>query len=497
MRENPRPATKRGKVRQVTRISPGAVLYDNGARIVTVADVDEQYSTAVLLGRPISYVASIPAQSKDEITAMHGREVWEKMMYDSQVAGVLSDIIGGALNSQPDILPRDDSAEAQAYAEFVRHNFRLLDARDYPTQYLIEQLVRDALVYGSSVAEMVFVEESPNSEYDYLLPYMPIDDEPRLYTLSRLVRIPSWRFQYRVSAQGDLLGIAPLRLQGLTGIVVPYISSDGHTVLDRYTIPAWKVVHFSWNGEPNSPEGVSYLAPAFKAWSMKKRLEELAMVYADRVARISWVGILPEGARAICVTDPVTGEEKTIDPREELIKVLESLANGEGGVVPFGTRIEAHKTENAAAGQYFIEMLEWLNREILRALTSRMTANRRDAAASTMGETDERMQAKASRRIRHWAESHIAQIARTLVGLNFGWDRAHKSPIILLGRGDGMPYTPKDVGYLVQSGYPLSDEQKRMLDQEIGLYGGDNEDLFGSAVRYSGNLQGGMSAQIP
>lgn len=433
---------------------------ESTARIKLKADLERQYSTFRFAYYPAFFLQRIAAGTADELLREYGLELYERMAEDPMIAGVLNDILMGVVTQRPEVLPVDESEEAQAMARFMEYQL------DYAQQMgglslvaLLRQMLRTALVWGHSVAEMVF---------DV--------DEDGYFVLRKLVPILPTRYQFALSSEGEVVGIVPLAFQ-TAGVFSP-LATEGSTVTDPATVPLIKLIYVVHNRRGSDPTGDSFLLPAFKPWVAKKELEEYMLLLAKRY-RKSWLGVLPPDAQDVCVTDPETGEQRYIRPREELLSVLVSLANGEGGIVPAGTQVQAFDVEVNAAGNYYIELHKLLNREILRALYSRMLANNGDAAASTTGEFDREMVAKTVRALRAWYEDSLLQWSYKICALNFGERVALRyAPRIIVGRGDGIPYSMRDVAVLHQSGW-FTRAQKAMIDRWLGLPNDDGGELIG------------------
>lgn len=448
------------RVRQVTTVQ--APFYAGGqkARIETEALLDRQYSAYSLNFQPLQYLQKVFTTTADELTREYGQDIYERIAEDAMVAGILNDIVMGAITQRPVAVATEESPEALAMERFVNYQFNLLQVRNgFSLVALMRQLMRTALVWGNSVAELVFAAEP--SDDDFIAEPLTAS----FFTLRKVVPLLPTRYSFAVSAEGDVVGVTPLQISTSTPIV--YGTSEGK-IKDPTVIPIVKVLHIVHGRRGLDPTGESFLIPAFKPWAMKKELEEHMMLLAKRI-RKSWLGTLPPDAQTVCITNPETGEQEFIRPKEDLLAVLQALANGEGGVVPHGTTVESFDVEVAGASQYFLELYKQLNREILRALYSRMLANNNDAAASTTGEFDRDMVAKTVRAMRAWFEDSLMQLSYNLVALNFGTAvAAAYAPRIVVGRGDGIPLTLRDVAVLHQAQW-FTRRQKDEIDELFGI----------------------------
>ena len=455
----------RGKIRQRTRVNTTPVAPGAPGRpltIITEADLERQYGTFATLYQPFQQVYTIYPATADELALKYGWKIYDTMMMDAQIAGCIYDIVDGAINDRPHAVPVDGSRLAAVMADWVNKNLKILQHKTgYSTMALFRQVLRDALVYGHNVSELVFDE-------------VEVDGIPA-YVLRKIVPLLPTRYSFRMSSEGDVLGIVPFRYDA-TGAFAPNYQSK-YTVVDQKVVPAAKLLHLIWDRQGLFPQGRSILISAFKAWAMKQEFMEHVGILAKRI-RKSWLGILPADARRVCLTNPETGEQEVVDPRQDLLDVLQALANGEGGVVPNGTEVKSFDIEVNGAGQYFLEVLKYLDRSILRAIYRRMLANNNDAAASTTGEFDRNMTSKVVKTIRNWFEDSLYSLSYALCYFTFGQAANEYAPRLVVGRGDGLPITVQDIALLHQSGW-FTRQQKAALDTEMGMPPDDGGDIIG------------------
>jgi len=455
----------RGKIRQRTRVDTTPIAPDASSKsltIITEADLERQYGTFTTLYQPFQQTYTVYPATADELALKYGWQIYDTMMMDAQVAGCIHDIVDGVINDRPHAVPVDSSPVAMAMANWVNNNLKVLQHKtNYSVMALFRQVLRDSLVYGHSVSELVF--DAIN-----------LEGAPA-YVLRKIVPLLPNRYAFRMSSEGDVLGIVPFRYDA-TGAFAPVYTAE-NTLFDKKVVPSAKLLHLIWDRRGLFPQGRSALASAFKAWAMKQEFLEHVNILAKRI-RKSWLGILPPDARRVCITNPDTGEQEVVDPRQDLLDVLQALANGEGGVVPHATQVESFDIEVNGAGQYFMEVLKYLDRSILRAIYRRMLANNNDAAASTTGEFDRNMTSKVVRTVRNWFEDSLYSLSYALCYFTFGQAADDYAPKIVVGRGDGLPITVQDIALLHQSGW-FTRQQKATLDVELGLPPDDGGEIIG------------------
>ncbi|MFN4294953.1 MAG: hypothetical protein ACK4JD_12570, partial [Thermoflexales bacterium] len=404
----------------------------------------------------------------------YGWRIYEDMAQDAMIAGALNDIVSGVVTQRPEVRPRiDDDPYAERAARFVAHQLDALAMRGQVALLeLFRSLLRTCLVYGHAVSEMVYRIEEADLYAPLALPFQADD----AFTLHKLVPALPSRYSFAVTAEGDILGITPSQVSTASPIA---IFASGARVRDPMVVPSVKLLHLVFRRIGLDPTGESLLTPAFKPWAMKKEIEEQMMRLAKRW-RKSWLGKLPPDAQNVCVANPETGEQEYIRPREDLLQVLQALANGDGGVVPATTEVQSFDIEVNASANYFIELHKLLNREILRAIYSRMLANNNDAAASTTGEFDREMVSKTVRAIRAWYEDSLTQLGYKLLLVNCGETFAELyAPRIVVGRGDGLSPTLLEVAQLHQAGW-FTRAQKQAMDERFGFPEDDQGAILGA-----------------
>lgn len=452
-----------GKLKQTTQVNQISFTgVGANQKIVASAQLNKQYVPFFTLYQTYSQIYTHFPGRADELVKTYGWDIYDTMMMDAMVSGCINDIVNGVVNDHPRAVPARDTESARFLAQWVNRNFMYMQVSGGVNAFdLFRQILKQSLVYGHCVAELVFEDVDLDERY--------------LFLLRKIVPVFPFRYSFRLSSNGDVIGIVPFRYDATTARGVFTLGEQ--VIKDVAVVPSAKLLHLVWDRRGMLPDGQSALASAFRPWSQKQQIYEHMEILAKRI-RKSWLGVLPPDARKICVTDPQTGEEQVVDPTQDLLDVLRALANGEGGVVPAGTTVESFDVEVAAAANYFIEAFKAYNREILRAIYSRMLANNNDAAASTTGEFDRDMTSKLVKSTRRWFESSLFQLAYSLCFFSFGAPELEDVPHIIVGRGNGMPLSISEIATLHQSGW-FTRKQKAALDDEMGLPSDDGGELIG------------------
>lgn len=460
---------RNGRVKQETRLySPFDP--EQALTIKAEAKLTRQYSQTATYFQPVQYLNRIFPTASDELLREYGWRIYEDMAQDAMIAGILADIVHGVVIERPRAKPNDYSELSVRMAEFVNFQFDLLEARaGISLIELFRSILRASLVYGHSVSEIVYQSDAAVDVFGVKF------QADAMFTLSTLAPMLPWRYSFAVATTGELIGVVPY-YYGSASAPIGFVRT-GSVISDPAIIPRVKLFHVVLNRIGLDPTGESMLLPAFKPWAIKKEIEEQMVRLAKRW-RKSWLGYLPPDAQDICITDPQTGQQEYIRPREDLLEVLKALANGDGGVVPAGAKIESFDVEVNAVAQYLLEAHKLMNREILRALYSRMLANNNDAAASTTGEFDQDMTAKRVVLLRAWFEDSLRQLAKAVIAVNFGEAvAALHAPKVAIGRGDGTPLSIQDVALLHQAGW-FTRGQKRAVDEMLGIPPAEDDEQF-------------------
>lgn len=441
---------KRRQITAVPALQTGASI-PKDRTIRAEADATRPYASVSYSDFLYGLIRHIPTYGADEITAQFGAGVWGKMALDPMIDSAIWMIVNSVVNGIPAAVPvdNDDPIDIRL-AEFVTAS--LLSNKPISFVETVRMALRDALLGGNSISEIT----------------LRIDDQG-FYRLRGLTPIDTCLYLYVRDAFGNLIGVAPTF--GVYTMAGQLVAQDaaGDVFDAKGVIPEFKLLHVVWDRQGVDPRGRSTLASSFKAWSMKKRIEELMLAFTSIVSKRTWVGILPEGAKKVCIIDPVTGAEVEIDPNKALAEIVADLAAGSGAVIPHGSEIKSIPIDSATAGPFFLAALEWCDRQILRGIQTRMMASAGNISSSTEGENDRLVMSALVQSVRVWIEELLTEkISRLIVEMNFGEKFEGRIPRIVVGTGDGLPTTLTDVGLLHQSGW-WTPAQKQAIDRKYGF----------------------------
>jgi hypothetical protein len=179
---------------------------------------------------------------------------------DAIVGAVLYTIESYLRKMDWDVIPANDSAEALKEAEFLRS---CMDDMDDPWQDFISDVL-SFLPYGYSLHEIV-----------YKIRVGPQETSPRFRSNATDHRV-GWRaLALRPQSSIDRWEIDPVSGEILGAYQCP---PNGMGVASEVFIPAERSVLFRTRPYKNSPEGRSILRNAYRAWYLKKRLEEIEAI---------------------------------------------------------------------------------------------------------------------------------------------------------------------------------------------------------------------------
>jgi len=177
-----------------------------------------------------------------------GWDVYDKMRkQDAKVRASLRIIELPLLGANWIIEPASEDKEDLEHAEFYRHNlFELIDFK----QYLKESMKK--LVYGFYLFEKVFT----------------IDDQGRVVWKTFAPRVPKTLYSWEME-------------DGKPGITqqLDYAYDDKGTLR---SIPANKLILFSYDREGDNYEGISLLRSAYKHWFIKDKIYMLQAIGIER-----------------------------------------------------------------------------------------------------------------------------------------------------------------------------------------------------------------------
>ena len=247
-----------------------------------------------------------------ELQGVRGVQAYTEMAEnDATIGGVLFAIEMLMRNCELHIEPGGESAKDKEAAEFVES---CMDDMERTWSDTFSEII-SFLTYGWSYHEIVYKRRvgktsSPvtNSRYsDGLIGWrkLPIRSQDSLY---------AWEYK---DESDDLTGMTQ----------APYPGTE------HYTIPIEKALHFRTRSRKDNPEGRSILRTAYRAYYMKKRIEEIEGYGMERDLAGFPVLEAPDG---MDIWNPYDEEmQRTLAYAEELVSSIRRDAR-EGLVIPGG-----------------------------------------------------------------------------------------------------------------------------------------------------------------
>lgn len=401
-------------------------------------------------------------QAIDDITRDFGDDLYERMLFDSQIAACVYCLKVGILAKRPELSParhEDDAdfAQAQEIAEFCE---RCLQRLPHLMTHTLHNLL-DALYLGHRLAELVYEVADAGPDAGRLV-LKAVKVKPRRTTA--LV----------VDAFLNLVGILAV-IPGKTPVLSPGSAFRAGEVPNL--LPRRKFALLTFRPKDEDPRGTSILRPVYNAWWIKMQTWPEFLKYLSQFAGASVWGRPGENAQAVVKTDsngqPVLDAEGApvmVTPVNALLENLLQWHNGTALAVPPGT--EVNPVPPQGNGEAFNSAVRLLNREITVGILNQELATgegqRQSRAAS---ETHMQTLAKLLGFGRTLIEELIeGDLLAPLVEYNFGVEKRELVPEVSLGDVEQADFAAmaSAVGFLVQSGF-LAPSQLQEIDAMLGL----------------------------
>lgn len=443
--------------------------------VVTVqSDLTEQYLGASLMGLSAA-LRVLNTQGSDQLTQQHGYNLWRQMERDPEVNAGLNTIVEGACAQPTNIvspLRVTDSEYKQSVklADFLNWMVKQFDV----DQWKKEQL-RTCLTMGNAVSEKDwdFVE---SGRYKNML------------VIENLRLQEPENYGFIVDQWGKTYGVAPLNQPGSyqMGNVIN-LDTNGITIL-KGAVPTYKLAIWSWKKKGTDPRGTSILIPAHTSWWAKQRALEEWSCWIGRYAQPSIVATPGPDAVTQCIVDPVTGQERTVEPTKALLDALKNFGNASILALAHGSEVNVLQATGGV--DPFVKSIQMFNVEISRAiLNQHLATNEGQNQSRAAAEVHAIVLRQIINSCRYFmARQFERDIIRPVIEANFG-DVGRLMPVVDLGDGDGYPPTITDVAVLLQSGY-FTKDQLIKLDRVLGFPVRETDEPAGpQAISNLGKLQ--------
>lgn len=409
-----------------------------------------------------TYLRSMPFYV-DDVTRDFGDDLYDRMLFDTQVKSCLEILIMAVLAGGVHLTPpiEDDTASefqlASDIQAFCQRNLDRLE-RPFVTETLHDMC--QAFAYGNRVAELVF-EQPANGPDAGKLCLKAIKPKPRR------------SLAFVVDVFYNIVGFIGLRPgQGYTVFTSTYIGDV------KDLLPRSKFAVLTFKPHDGNPLGTSLLRAAYNPWWFKQQIYPEYLKYLSVFAGPSIYGITAENAvpypktddNGVPILDPVTGNPTVVDPEAGLLATLIEWRNSTAAAFPFGTEIGTLDVPEADSP--FQNAFEYLNGEICKAILNQTLATeqaKHQARAAAV--THQEVMELAITYCRNVLEAFIRnELLIPLVRYNFGEEAVYLAPTVSMTETQEQDFgaDATAVAALMTSGY-LDPSQFAEIDAFLNL----------------------------
>ena len=326
----------------------------------------------------------------DDLSALLGAEIYDKMLIDACVASCTTTITDAVLNEGHTISAGvEKEADGYAFAlEISDAANRMIDNLDTDAEAVYKDMLR-ALPYGNRVAEKIYTVQG-NS-----------------LNLTSLKVKPRGVFAFVCDAYLNILGFfgarpgfgGALGYNGFGG----YVGSAGFSPLADLAkstngidglsplLPRSKFAVLTHSMQDNDPRGHSLLRPAYEAWFFKTQMWPEYLKYLVQFAGPSLAALLEDGGSVggDFVRDNVTnqpildafGNTTTISHATKTFLALQQMRNGAVAVLPGVKSLELIQSQGN--GEAFNNAFQMFDQQINVAITGQSLSSTEGAHGAT------------------------------------------------------------------------------------------------------------------
>lgn len=396
----------------------------------------------------------------DEVASDFGDDIYERMMFDPQVAAVISILKASILETGPTIVPAISDPDDKDYdksKEIAAQVERMLSDLEQPFDDVLWDLL-DSVALGNKVAEATY-EMGSSIKGTQMLLLRKLKTKPRSSTL------------FAVDAYTNLIGL--LARRSATGVATPGtifdVQRSEYDGVDSpfRIIPPSKFVISTFRPRDNDPRGTSILRAAYSPWWRKQQIVPEYIRYIAQFAGPSIIGFTPEDAQDVIDPD---NEEATVTPQQVMLAALQELRNGTAAVFPYGAQTKEIVMNGDGAA--FLRGIAQCDQQITKAvLTQELATEEGRHMARAAAEVHQDVLDTLVRQGKISASKMIRnQIFRVWVEMNYGNEAVYLAPYADLGATEerDQPAMWQSVAALVAGGY-FSLDQLQALDKKLGL----------------------------
>jgi hypothetical protein len=391
----------------------------------------------------------------DDVTSEFGDDLYDRMMFDPQVAAVVSIFKASILETGPaitSVITDVKNPEYDKAKEITDQALRMLEDLEPSFDDALWNLL-DCVAVGNKVAEKTYETARAIAGGRIVQNIAKLKVKPRKTTL--------FAVDTYLNVVGLLVAIPP---NGEPVAGTQYFISGNQSY---GLIPASKFVISRFRQKDSDPRGTSILRPAYAPWWRKQQIIPEYLKYLSQFAGPSLVGIAaPETQPIVDPSDPT----KTISSTEHMLAALEQFRNMTAIAIPNGADVKPIVMQGDGAA--FRLALGQEDQQITKAvLTQELATEEGKHMARAAAEVHQDVLDTLVRQGKLSVQSMIRrQVFQPWVALNWGEDFMHLAPIADLGATEqrDKPALWQGAAALMNSGY-FTEDQMAVLDSMLGV----------------------------
>lgn len=407
-------------------------------------------------------VARTLPQAIDDVTGDFGDDLYDRMLFDPQIAAVTTIFKAGILETG---LYLDSSVRSryepdfELASEICNEAQRMIAEFDGSIDDVLWNLL-DCVPFGNEVAEQSYK----------LAPARK--DGRKILVLDKLKVRPRRSTVYAVDIYINLIGLlirVPPNASPWSSTMVFGPDEEPFNLL-----PPHKFVITNFRPKNNDPRGSSLLRPAYSAWWRKQQIIPEYLRYLSQFAGPSLIGFVGEDA-----TPQTDTSGAVVTAEQVMLGALQALRNGTAAAFPFGAKVDPLVMNGDGAA--FLRAIDHCDQQITKAvLTQELATEEGKHMARAAAEVHQDV---LDTLIRHAKLGFAAQLRNQLfkrwVVYNWGEAAAHLAPKVNLGKSIQRehPALWGAVSQLMGQGY-LVPSQLQQLDEMVGLPVRDELELY-------------------
>jgi hypothetical protein len=405
-----------------------------------------------------SNIARILPQAIDDVTADFGADIYERMLFDPQVAASVAIFKASILETGPTItsaVQDKDDPEYDKAKEIADQVSFMLQEMDTSLDDVLWDLL-DSVAFGNKVAEAI-----------YELGPAKTGGKP-IWLLKKLKTKPRDAVLFATDRYMNLVGLfARFTAQGAVTPGQLFEFPEGDRMTPYTLIPNYKFAVSTFRPRNNDPRGTSILRAAYSPWWRKQQIVPEYLRYIAQFAGPSIVGFTPENAEE--AQDP-SDPTKIISPQAMMLAALQDLRNGTAAVFPYGALIKEIIMQGDGAA--FLRGMAQCDQQITKAvLTQELATEEGQHMARAAAEVHQDVLDTLVRQGKLSASQMMRkQIFRKWVAVNYGQDMTHLAPVADFGGSEerDQPAMWQSAAALANTGY-FTVDQLQAMDKKLGL----------------------------